>query len=130
MSFDFLGRGIKFPFNLQSLSGGTTTSKEKEHIEESIRQILGTSPGERFMNPYFGSKLKELIFEPDDEILEELIAFYITDAVSRWEKRVVITEVVVIDSATDTDSNKVTVKIFYQVIATQVEGNLVYSINP
>ena len=57
---DFLGTGLKFPFNFTARSGGadvsTSTSREHEHIRESIIQILGTHPGERFMNPEFGSQ--------------------------------------------------------------------------
>ena len=55
MSYDFLGKGLRYPFRFQSVSGGTqvstATSREHEHIRESILQILGTRIGERFMNP-------------------------------------------------------------------------------
>jgi phage baseplate assembly protein W len=54
MSLDLLGKGLKYPFQFQSVSGGTevsaATSLEHKHIKESILQILGTRPGERFMN--------------------------------------------------------------------------------
>ena len=77
MALDFLGRGLKFPFRFQRRSGGaqvsSATSTEHEHIHESIIQILGTRPGERFMRPEFGSKLKDLVFEPNDEVLKGLI---------------------------------------------------------
>ena len=45
MSYDFLGKGLRYPFRFQSVSGGTqvstATSREHEHIRESILQILG-----------------------------------------------------------------------------------------
>ena len=73
MALDFLGRGLKFPFRFQRRSGGaqvsSATSTEHEHIHESIIQILGSRPGERFMRPEFGSRLKDLVFEPNDEPL-------------------------------------------------------------
>ena len=126
--FDFLGRGLKFPFSLQSASGGAAVSEEQEHIEESIRQILSTSPGERLMQPEFGSKLKSLVFEQDDEILADLLNYYITEAIHTWDKRVIITDVAVDSSATNQDGNLVKVLISYQVITTQAEGNLVYTL--
>ncbi len=130
MALDFLGRGLKFPFRFQRRSGGaqvsSATSTEHEHIHESIIQILGTRPGERSMRPEFGSRLKDLVFEPNDEVLKGLIRHYVIDAVKRWEKRIVITGVSFDDSPSNKDRNLLPVRIAYRVIQSQVEGNLVY----
>ncbi|OPZ86981.1 MAG: Gene 25-like lysozyme [bacterium ADurb.Bin429] len=64
---DILGIGLKYPFQFHKQYGGaaisTATSQEQEHIHESIRQILGTRRGERFLRPEFGCRLHELLFE-------------------------------------------------------------------
>lgn len=131
MSFDFLGKGLKYPFQFQSVSGGTevsaVTSREHEHIKQSILQILGTRPGERLMNPEFGSRLNDLVFEQNDEVLKGLIRHYVIEAINRWEKRVKITGFSFDDSDQSIDSNLLRVRIEYRVIQNQVEGNLVYS---
>ena len=128
MSFDFLGKGLKYPFRFQSVSGGAevsaATTREHEHIRESILQILGTRPGERFMNPEFGSRLKDLVFEQNDEVLKGLIRHYVIDSIKRWEKRIAITGV---NFGNTLDSNVLLVYIAYRLIHSQVEGNLVYS---
>ena len=130
MSFDFLGKGLKYPFRFQSVSGGTevsaATSREHEHIKESILQILGTRPGERFMNPEFGSRLNDLVFEQNDEILKALIRHYVIDAVKRWEKRIVITNVFFDGEPKSIDGNHLSVRISYRIILSQVEGSVVY----
>ncbi len=130
MALDFLGQGLKFPFRFKQRSGGAevsaTTSAEHAHIHESILQILGTRPGERFMLPEFGSRLRDLVFEPNDEVLKGLVRHYVIDAIKRWEKRVVITEVSFDDSDVNKDRNLLLVRISYRVIQSQVEGNLVY----
>ncbi len=130
MSLDFLGRGLKFPFRFLVRSGGAqisaTTSAEHAHIHESILQILGTRPGERFMRPDFGSRLKDLVFEPNDEVLKGLVRHYVIEAIERWEKRVTITNVEFDDSPQNKDENLLLVRISYRVISSQVEGNLVY----
>ena len=130
MSYDFLGKGLRYPFRFQSVSGGiqisTTTSREHEHIRESILQILGTRIGERFMNPEFGSRLKDLVFEQNDEVLKGLLRHYVIDAIKRWEKRVIITEVHFDDRPLNIDGNLLLVHIAYRVIQSQVDGNLVY----
>lgn len=130
MSMDFLGKGLRFPFAFQKRSGGaqvsTVTSMDHAHIHESILQILGTRPGERFMNPEFGSRLKDLVFEPNDSVLKGLIRHYVIDAVQRWEKRILVTDVTFDDSPETVDANIIPVRISYRVIDTQVEGNLVW----
>ena len=130
MTLDFLGKGLKFPFQFYKRSGGTristATSHDHAHIHESILQILGTRPGERFMNPEFGSRLKDLVFEQNDAVLKGLVRHHVIDAIRRWEKRVRVTEVSFDESPTDTDQNALLVRIAYRVIETQVEGNLVY----
>lgn len=130
MTLDFLGKGLKFPFQFHRRSGGarisTATSLEHAHIHESILQILGTRPGERFMNPEFGSRLKDLVFEQNDTILKGLVRHHVIDAIRRWEKRVTVTHVSFDESPATVDQNVLLVHIAYRVIETQVEGNLVY----
>lgn len=130
MSMDFLGKGLRFPFAFAKRSGGaqisTVTSMDHAHIHESILQILGTRPGERFMNPEFGSHLKDLVFEPNDRVLRGLLRHYIIDAIERWEKRVYVKDVSFDESPETMDENTILVCISYRVIDTQVEGNLVY----
>ena len=130
MSMDFLGRGLRFPFAFAKRSGGaqisTVTSMDHAHIHESILQILGTRPGERLMNPEFGSHLKDLVFEPNDRVLRGLLRHYVIDAIERWEKRVYVKGVSFDESPDTTDENTILVDISYRVIDTQVEGNMVY----
>lgn len=130
MSADFLGKGLRFPFAFAKRSGGaqvsTVTSMDHAHIHESIQQILGTRPGERFMNPEFGSHVRDLVFEPNSAVLKGLLRHYIADAIERWEKRVVVTDVSFDDSPETVDTNALPIRISYRVIDTQVEGNLVW----
>ena len=130
MNLEFLGKGLKFSFTFQRRSGGaqisTVTSHEHAHIHESIRQILGTRPGERFMNPEFGSRLKDLVFEQNDQVLKALVRHYVIDAIKRWEKRVIVTSVEFDDTPANKDRNLLLVRINYRVIQSQVDGNLVY----
>ena len=122
----FLGRGIRFPFRFSDRTGGTEESSEHDRIRESILQILETRPGERFMRPEFGSRVKDLVFEQNDAVLKGLLRFHITGAIKRWEKRVVVINVSFDESPKATDANRLLVRIAYRVIQSQVEGNIVY----
>lgn len=130
MITDFLGKGLRFPFAFAKRSGGaqvsTVTSMDHAHIHESILQILGTRPGERFISPEFGSHVKDLVFEPNDRVLRGLLRHYIIDAIERWEKRVYVNDVAFDESPETTDENTILVCISYRVIDTQVAGNLVW----
>lgn len=124
----FLGKGLRFPFTFQKRSGGTqistATSRDHAHIHESIRQILGTRLGERFLRPDFGTRLHELVFEQNNAVLYGLIRHEVVDALDQWEPRVTITDVLVGQS--ETDEHLVLVDIRYRLISAQVDGNLVY----
>jgi hypothetical protein len=130
VSLDFLGRGIRFPFRFDPRSGGVAVSSgsppEHAHIHESILQIIFTRIGERFMRPDFGSKLHALVFEPNDDVIDGVIRVHVVDAVRRWEKRVVITDVSFDESPESVDRHVLMVRLTYRVIETQVEGNLVF----
>jgi len=125
---EFLGKGLKFPFTFQRSSGGaqisTATSSDHAHIHESIRQILGTKKGERFMRPEFGTRLHELIFEQNDRLLYGLIRHEVMEALDEWEPRVIVSEVIV--GSDSSDDHLVLVDIRYRLISSQVQGNLVY----
>ena len=120
-----LGQGLKFPFQFHRRSGGarisTATSRDQQHIHESIRQILGTRRGERFLLPEFGSRLHELLFEGNDAILQGLLRHEVIDALTRWEPRIIIDEV-----GMTPESHVLHVDIRYRLINSQVPGNLVY----
>lgn len=62
-------------------------------IEESIKDILLTPLGSRVMLPDYGSRLFELIDRRVDDSFRADLAFYVIEAVEKWEKRVKIDEV-------------------------------------
>lgn len=54
------------------------------HIDQLIRQILFTSPGERINRPDFGCGLKRLIFAPNSEVSASLAQVTIFESLKRW----------------------------------------------
>ena len=127
---DFLGKGLAFPFRFDRRSGGTASSdsqtRQYQHIRESIRQILGTRLGERFMRPDFGSRLHELVFESNNALLHGLARHYITEALHRWEKRILLTGIHFDTRAVTVDQHLLPIRIDYRIIAAHVQDNLVY----
>ncbi len=85
---DYLGIGLRDPLLLQNGEGVTITGAGL--IEQSIGRILGEQVGERFFGYDFGSRIDEILFEPNDEVLIDLLQMFVFEAVARWEKRVKI----------------------------------------
>lgn len=133
---NFLGRGPKFPITIEPGSGGYRRSagplqyfrpdsgEDLERIQGSVEHILTTPIGSRYFLPEFGSKLKELVFEQNDEVLFDLIRVYIIEALAKWEPRIRIISVAV--SQNESDDHRVDCTINYEIIKTHVRRNYVY----
>ena len=52
---EFLGRGLKFPLQVDPRTGKLAMAEQEEDIREAIGIILRTGRGERVMRPDFGS---------------------------------------------------------------------------
>lgn len=80
--------GWKFPFAISADHGRVETDNGRENIQESVKIILLTEPGERRMHPDFGTKLHQFLFESMDSQTEELIRREVLYALQMWEKRI------------------------------------------
>lgn len=58
----FLGKGMKFPMQINPANGRIVVSSESESVKESVYLILMTAMGERLVRPDFGSTIEEYTF--------------------------------------------------------------------
>lgn len=120
---EFLGQGLAFPLHVNP-RGEIALAKGNEDIEQAIRIILGTAPGERLMRPEFGCRVHELLFAPQNAATEGLIVYYVEQALGRWEPRIDVQDVEVVP---DPDRQGVlTVEITYRVKTTHDERSIIY----
>jgi phage baseplate assembly protein W len=89
---EFLGQGLAYPLQM-SQQGGLALARGEHDIEQAIRIILGTIPGERVMRPEFGCRVHELVFAPNNAATHSLAAYYVERALDRWEPRIRVLEV-------------------------------------
>lgn len=85
MNEKFIGRGWAFPLRVSATGGIGMVERERE-IEEAIRLVLGTAPGERPMRPEFGCGIHEYVFAPADGATAGRIAAEVRAALVRWER--------------------------------------------
>ena len=123
MSDEFIGRGWAFPLRTDATGGIAMVSRERE-IEEAIRLILGTSPGERPMRPEFGCRIHDFVFASADGSTAGLVADEVRRALGRWEPRIDVVDVAVSFDATD--AGVLYLDIRYEIRATNDRRNLVF----
>jgi len=123
VSDEFIGRGWAFPLRTDATGGIALVSREKE-IEEAIRLILGTAPGERPMRPEFGCRINEYVFASADGGTANAIAAEVKHALRRWEPRIDVVDVVVTFDARD--ATTLYIDIRYAIRRTNDRRNLVF----
>jgi hypothetical protein len=105
-------------------SGAIRLTTGPEELDTSIRVVLSTAPGERLMRPQFGCRIWELMFEPVNYNTLGLMAAATRDAVTQWEPRVDVLDVVCTPDARD--PSLVRIEVTYRVRSTNDRRNLVY----
>ena len=120
---DFIGRGWAFPLRVDTNGGVAMVSRERE-IQEAIRLILSTSPGERPMRPDFGCRIQDFIFSPADSTTASAIAAEVSTALTRWEHRIDVENVDVLFG--DDDPTVFYIDIHYRIKRTNDRNNLVF----
>jgi hypothetical protein len=123
VSDEFIGRGWAFPLRTDATGGIALVSREKE-IEEAIRLILGTAPGERPMRPEFGCRINEYVFASADGATANAIAAEVKHALRRWEPRIDVQDVTVTFDARE--STTLYIDIRYAIRRTNDRRNLVF----
>jgi hypothetical protein len=120
---NFLGRGWKYPIELDRM-GGIATSALDDLVRQSIVIILGTAFGERVMRPHFGCEIHELIFAPNNLHTSTLAADFCVQALTKWEPR--IQDVEAEAAASNDELNRLDIHIKYKLRGNNTPRNLVY----
>jgi phage baseplate assembly protein W len=65
----------------------------EESVRQQIRVILSTRPGEQLMRPDFGAGLDAMLHEPNTLATRRRICDLVQDALTRWERRILLDRV-------------------------------------
>lgn len=85
------------------------------HVDQMIRQVLLTSPGERINRPDFGCGLRRMVFAPNSTVSASLAQVTVFQALDRW----LGTRIKVDDVVTAARNETLEVRIAYVLRATQ-----------
>jgi phage baseplate assembly protein W len=119
-----------FPFRIDPASGQAAQTPYPTHVDQMIRQVLLTSPGERIDLPEFGCGLRQLIFAPHSSALDSTTNLIVLQALNRWLAGVIkVQQVTVAPLEASDDPATLQIQIQYTLLATQTNGMLQVSVS-
>ena len=98
-------KGIPYPVRKNS-QGFFYTQSGVDQIKSDMLVLLLTNPGERIMEPNFGTPLRRLLFEPHDSIVQTEAKNMIANSIRLWEPRIAIQQIEVSSSMDETSLNR------------------------
>ena len=106
-------KDISMSFEVNPINADIIGVKNDTAIARSIRNLVLTTPGERFFNEDLGSGVSEVLFDTLDDISGAVIRDEIEQTIIRFEPRVKLTDVKV---KPDYDNNEFNVTITYDIV--------------
>ena len=99
-------RGFPYPV-FRNANGMLSPTEGLEQIKADLRHLLNTQPRERVMLPEFGTPLRQLAFNPNDEMVRQEARKIVSNAIENEEPRVIINKIdVESGSATSVSSRR------------------------
>ena len=76
---------IHYPFAIDAGVGRLAEETDyAAHVEQMIKQVLFTNPGERINRPDFGCGLRRMVFAPNSEVTASLTQVMVFQALETW----------------------------------------------
>ena len=110
-------KDISMSFKFNPLSGDLIGLKNENAIARAVRNIVLTTPGEKFFDPDFGSSVSEILFENVDDITAVSIEDEIKSSLKNYEPRVELINVTVDPNF---DANQFDVRITYRIVGIDI----------
>ena len=110
-------KDVSMSFEKNPLNDDLISLSNTSAIARSIRNIVFTSPGEKFFNPDFGSRISESLFENVDDVSALAIEDEIRSSIINFEPRVNLLDTVVVPNP---DDNEMNVTIEYEIVGIDI----------
>ena len=110
-------KDVSMSFEKNPLNDDLISLSNTSAIARSIRNSVFTSPGEKFFNPDFGSRISESLFENVDDVSALAIEDEIRSSIINFEPRVNLLDTVVVPNP---DDNEMNVTIEYEIVGIDI----------
>ena len=111
--------GINIPFSVDEVF--SQNYQTKDAIKNNIINFMLTGKGERFMNPTFGSNIRNLLFENVNEESLDAIAVSLREELQVYFPQILINELQINPLL---DSNSINVQFKYQIRFTNIAESI------
>lgn len=121
-------KDISSSFQVSPLTYDLLAITNESAISRSVKNLVLTSPGEKFFEPELGSRVNSLLFEPLDNIIASEVRDEIENVINRFEPRVNLQNVTVVP---DFDNGELNVTIRYDIVGIEVQPQqLTFALQP
>jgi len=121
-------KDISMSFKVNPLTDDLIAIKNQTAIARSLRNLVLTSPGERFFNNNLGSRVNQLLFENMDDLTAASIKSEIENTIKNYEPRVKLLRTRV---SPNPDSNEFDVIITYEIVGIEAQAQqLSFALQP
>ena len=110
-------KDISMTFQRHPLTDDLIALKNEQAIARSLRNIVFTTPGEKFFNETFGSRISNALFDNVDDISASLIIDEIRQSITNFEPRV---DLIDVKAEPNFDNNEFNVRIVYNIVGVDV----------
>ena len=115
-------------FQVNPLTDDLIAIKNQTAIARSIRNLVLTSPGERFFNNGLGSRVNDLLFENIDTLTASSVKSEIETTIRNFEPRV---KLLTTQVSANVDSLQFDVVITYEIVGIKAEAQqLSFALQP
>src|SRR5260370_25610743 len=115
-------RDCAFPFRIGAAAQEAAEVGSAAHVDQMVRQLLLTSPGERVNLPQFGCGLRSLVFAPNTDALVATVKLRVMQGLHQWLAGVVNVVDVEVAGGTGTalcEPGTLMVTVTYTLVETQ-----------
>ena len=110
-------KDISMSFQVNPLTDDLIAIKNTTAIARSLRNLVLTTPGERFFNENLGSQVNNLLFENVDDVTAMSVRQEIINVIENYEPRV---KLLTVSVNANIDTYSMDVIIAYQVIGIDI----------
>lgn len=114
--------GLNLPIRSGNVGYFDQSTDSFTAIRMNIINLIRTNPGERRMNPTFGSRLWKIVFEPNDDFLPEKVSKIVKEDIMQWIPGVTVNSVSVKTFEDDQSTNLKDIYKLYIVVAFTVDA--------
>ena len=75
---------VRWPYAIDASGRLAQEPTYAAHVEQLVRQVLLTAPGERAHRPDFGCGLPRMVFAPNSEASAQLLQVMVVQSLDRW----------------------------------------------